>query len=42
MKFVPHSYQIYAIEKILATPRVALWLDMGLGKTVTVLSFNPS
>lgn len=38
MKFVPHSYQIYAIEKILATPRVALWLDMGLGKTVTVLT----
>lgn len=38
MKFTPHSYQRFAIEKIIKNTRIALWLDMGLGKTVTVLS----
>ena len=38
MKFVPHSYQQYAIGRILSDPRVGLFLDMGLGKTVITLT----
>ena len=38
MKFVPHPYQEYAITRILDTPRVGLFLDMGLGKTVSALT----
>lgn len=38
MKFVPHPYQEYAIKRILDTPRVGLFLDMGLGKTVSALT----
>lgn len=38
MKFVPHSYQRYAIERIITDERVGLFLDMGLGKTVITLS----
>ncbi|RDW17031.1 DEAD/DEAH box helicase [Oceanobacillus arenosus] len=38
MKFVPHSYQRYNINRILASPNLALWLDMGLGKTVITLT----
>ena len=36
--FKPHDYQRYAIEKIIATPYVGLFLEMGLGKTVCVLT----
>ena len=36
--FKPHDYQRYAIEKIIATPYVGLFLEMGLGKTVRVLT----
>jgi len=38
MKFVPHPYQEYAITRILDTPRIGLFLDMGLGKTVSALT----
>lgn len=38
MKFAPHSYQDYAIQKIIEQPAVGLLLDMGLGKTVITLT----
>ncbi len=38
MKFTPHRYQQYAIERIINDQRVGLWLDMGLGKTVITLT----
>ena len=38
MKFIPHEYQQYAIDYILETPIAAIFLDMGLGKTVITLS----
>lgn len=38
MKFVPHGYQRYAIERIVSDPALGLFLDMGLGKTVVTLS----
>lgn len=31
MKFIPHEYQRYAIEYIVANPTAAVFLDMGLG-----------
>ena len=38
MKFYPHNYQECAIEKIIENPACALFLDMGLGKTVITLT----
>jgi SNF2 family DNA or RNA helicase len=38
MRFVPHDYQQHAIEHILNNRYCALFLDMGLGKTVATLS----
>lgn len=38
MKFVPHNYQAYAIERIVHDPRLGLFQDMGLGKTVETLT----
>lgn len=38
MKFVPHSYQAYCIQRVIADPAIALLLDMGLGKTVITLT----
>lgn len=38
MKFMPHDYQKYAIEYIKSHPITALFLGMGLGKTVTTLT----
>lgn len=38
MRFQPHEYQSRAIRFILDRPFCALWLDMGLGKTVTTLT----
>ncbi|EKZ4483583.1 DEAD/DEAH box helicase [Listeria monocytogenes] len=38
IQFVAHDYQEYAINKITATPRCGLFLDMGMGKTVTTLT----
>lgn len=42
MKFVPHDYQRRAIEKALSTPFVALFLEMGLGKSVIALTVAES
>jgi SNF2 family DNA or RNA helicase len=36
-KYTPHSYQAYCRDKIIATPNIALFLEMGLGKTVITL-----
>ncbi len=38
MKYIPHNYQDYATNKILELPKVGLFLDMGLGKTVITLT----
>ena len=38
MKFIPHKYQERAIRHIIGHRYCALWLDMGLGKTVSTLS----
>ena len=38
MEFRPHQYQQYCINRILTDKRLGLFLDMGLGKTITVLS----
>lgn len=38
MKFVPHSYQKYCIERLLSERALGLFLDMGLGKTVVTLT----
>ena len=38
MRFVPHPYQQYAIGRIIADDKVALFLDCGLGKTVITLT----
>lgn len=38
MKFIPHAYQQYAIRHIETHKEAALFLDMGLGKTVIALS----
>lgn len=38
MNFTPHEYQKFCIDKIINTPKVGIWQDMGLGKTVTTLT----
>lgn len=38
MIFKPHQYQEYAIQKILDLPECGLFLDMGMGKTVSALT----
>ncbi len=38
MKFIPHAYQRYCITRIIQDEAVALFLDMGLGKTVITLT----
>lgn len=38
MKFVPHPYQRYCIERIITDPYLGLFQDMGLGKTVETLT----
>lgn len=38
MQYYPHDYQTYAKDFIIAHPSVGLLLDMGLGKTVIVLT----
>lgn len=38
MEFQPHAYQQHCIDKILEIPKLGLFLDMGLGKTVTTLT----
>lgn len=31
MKFIPHSYQVYCIDRIINDAALGLFLDMGLG-----------
>ena len=38
MVFKPHDYQRHCIERILEVKKIGLFLDMGLGKTVTTLT----
>lgn len=38
MKFEPHAYQQHCINKIIEVKKLGLFLDMGLGKTVTTLT----
>lgn len=38
IEFKPHEYQKYAIEKIIEQPKYNLFLEMGLGKTVSTLT----
>ena len=38
MEFKPHAYQAHCIQKIEEIPKLGLFLDMGLGKTVTTLT----
>lgn len=38
MKYIPHEYQKYAAEKIIELPACGLFLEMGLGKSVTTLT----
>lgn len=37
-QFTPHPYQQAGIDAILDKPSVALWMEMGLGKTVVTLT----
>ena len=38
MKYEPHDYQEYAYNRILDTPKIGLFMEMGLGKTVVTLT----
>ena len=38
MKFRPHAYQQHCIDKIVELPKLGLFLDMGLGKSVITLT----
>lgn len=38
MEYTPHEYQRHCINRIVDTPKLGLFLDMGLGKTSIVLS----
>ena len=38
MKFDPHPYQAHCTDQIIKLPALALWLDMGLGKSVITLT----
>lgn len=38
MEYKPHAYQQYCMEKILDVKKLGLFLDMGLGKTITTLT----
>ena len=38
MRYKPHDYQMFATAKILVEPFTALWMEMGLGKTVSTLT----
>jgi SNF2 family DNA or RNA helicase len=38
MKFIPHAYQAYSINRVLKDNALGLFLDMGLGKTVVALT----
>lgn len=38
MRYVPHAYQRYCINRLLSDEALGLFLDMGLGKTVITLT----
>jgi SNF2 family DNA or RNA helicase len=38
MRYIPHAYQVYCINRLLADSALGLFLDMGLGKTVITLT----
>ena len=38
MKFIPHDYQKRATQLVIDIPRIGLFLDMGLGKTVITMT----
>ncbi len=38
MKYIPHNYQGYCINRIIDDDAIGLFLDMGLGKTVITLT----
>ena len=38
MRFIPHEYQKYCINRMISDNKLGLMLDMGLGKTVITLS----
>lgn len=38
MRFIPHEYQKYCIDRMISDDKLGLMLDMGLGKTVITLS----
>lgn len=38
MQYIPHDYQITAYNRILETPKIGLFMEMGLGKTVVTLT----
>ncbi|MCI7733752.1 MAG: DEAD/DEAH box helicase [Dysosmobacter sp.] len=38
MKFIPHPYQQYAIDRVVSDPAVGLFLEPGLGKTSITLT----
>jgi SNF2 family DNA or RNA helicase len=38
LKFVPHDYQRYCVNRLVAEANLGLFLDMGLGKTVITLT----
>ncbi len=38
MKFIPHEYQAYVTKEIINKPRIAVYMEMGLGKTSSTLA----
>jgi len=38
MKFIPHPYQLYSINRLISDEALGLFLDMGLGKTAVTLT----
>ena len=38
MKFHPHEYQKYCINRMISDDKLGLMLDMGLGKTIITLT----
>jgi len=38
MNYVPHNYQAFCEQQIIDVQALALWVDMGLGKTIITLS----
>ena len=40
MEFIPHDYQNTAIQFALDNPAAGLFLDMGMGKTVSFSNSN--